>query len=134
VFGTATYAYDVLDNLTRVKLTGGNQVRDHHYCYDAKWRLTNIKTGSCSGTTVVGLGYDAQGNLSNRNGRAFTFDYGNRLRTVGAPAARYVYDGHGRRVRDYTTASKYSLYSNGGQLLFASDARTKKRNLGDGGN
>src|SRR5690606_7400742 len=59
MFGTATYTYDVLDNLTRAKLTGGNQVRDHYYCHDANNRLTNVKTGSCMGSTVMGLGYDA---------------------------------------------------------------------------
>src|SRR5687768_1845969 len=35
MFGTATYTYDVLDNLTRTKVTGGNAVRDHYYCYSA---------------------------------------------------------------------------------------------------
>jgi YD repeat-containing protein len=35
MFGTATYAYDVLDNLTRTKVVGGNAVRDHYYCYNA---------------------------------------------------------------------------------------------------
>ncbi len=123
MFGTATYTYDALDNLTRVQLTGG-QVRDHYYCYDTGWRLTNVKTGSCSGATVMGLGYDVQGNLTNRSGTAFTFDYGNRLRTAGgSPASSYVYDGHGRRARDYTTGSKYSQYSSSGQLMFASNLR-----------
>jgi RHS repeat-associated protein len=38
-----------------------------------------------------------------------------------------VYDGHGRRVRDLTTGSKYSLYSQSGQLVYTSDARAAKR-------
>lgn len=124
MFGTATYTYDVLDNLTRSKLTGG-QIRDHYYCYDNN-RLTEVSTGSCSGTPVMELDYDVQGNLKERHGLAFTFDYGNRLRSVsGSPASSYVYDGHGRRVRDYVGASKYSLYSSGGQLLFTSDQRNR---------
>ncbi|AWV08082.1 RHS repeat domain-containing protein [Marilutibacter maris] len=126
MFGTATYAYDVLDNLTRLSVSGGTAARDHYYCYDANWQLTNIKTGSCSGTTVVGLGYDAQGNLANKSGANFDFDYGNRLRGasgIGVTASGYVYDGLGRRVRDVTSGSKYSLYSQSGQLAFASDLR-----------
>ena len=43
MYGTATYGYDALDNLTHTKVTGGNQVRDQYYCYDANWRLTNLK-------------------------------------------------------------------------------------------
>jgi RHS repeat-associated protein len=116
----ASYGYDVLDNLAHVVAPG----RNHYYCYDASNRLTNIKTGSCSGATVIGLGYDAQGNLANKSGVTYGFDLGNRLRSVsGSPASSYVYDGQGRRVRDITTASKYSQYGMDGQLTFASDAR-----------
>ncbi|MCF7221520.1 RHS repeat-associated core domain-containing protein [Marilutibacter chinensis] len=125
MFGTATYAYDVLDNLTRVKLGGGPAVRDHHYCYDANWRLTNVKTGSCGGTTVVGLGYDVQGNLANKSGATFDSDYGNRLRsaTVGAVTSQYAYDGLGRRVWDYTSHNKYSQYTQSGELAMTVDQR-----------
>ncbi len=123
MFGTAAYAYDALDNLTQVNVTAGTKARNHFYCYDANWRLGNVKTTSCSGATVVGLSYDVQGNLANKNGQIYNFDYGNRLRGVNGVAS-YVYDGLGRRVRDYTTASKYSLYSQGGQLMYANDGRT----------
>src|SRR5690606_1231203 len=84
MFGSAgaSYSYDVLDNLTHVLTPDPDEptgVRDHYYCYDEAWRLTNVMTGSCTGTgTVVGLGYDAQGNLLNKNGQLFDFDYGNR--------------------------------------------------------
>lgn len=121
MFGTAN------DNLTRVKVSGGNAVRDHYYCYDPAWRLTNIKTGSCSGSTVTGLGYDAQGNLNNKNGVTYAFDYGNRLRSVSSPASSYAYDGHGRRVVDTTAGvSRYSLYSQSGQLLYTQDQRAAR--------
>src|SRR5690606_32110646 len=127
MFGTATYTYDVLDNLTRAKVTGG-QVRDHHYCYDANNRLTNVKTGSCTGSTVMGLGYDAHGNVSNRNGVAYTFDYGNRLRQVGtSPVSKYVYDGQGRRIRDATSSTVYTLYNRAGQLVYTADNRRKNQ-------
>jgi len=122
MFGTATYAYDVLDNLTRVNVAGGSAARNHFYCYDVKWQLTNVKTGSCNGASVIGLGYDVQGNLNNKNGKVFNFDFGNRLRGVNGVAS-YVYDAAGRRVRDYTTASKYSLYAQDGRLMYTSDNR-----------
>jgi len=122
MFGTATYAYDVLDNLTRVNVAGGSAARNHFYCYDAKWQLTNVKTGSCSGASVIGLGYDVQGNLNNKNGKVFNFDFGNRLRGVNGVAS-YVYDAAGRRVRDITTGSKHSLYAQDGRLMYTSDNR-----------
>ena len=48
-----SYAYDVLDNLTHLVAPG----RDHWYCYTGN-QLTNVKTGGCSGTSEIGLGYD----------------------------------------------------------------------------
>lgn len=122
--GTA-YGYDSLDNLVHVVAPG----RDHYYCYDASNRLTNVKTGGCdTGATVIGLGYDVQGNLANKNGVAYTFDQGNRLRSVSSPASAYVYDGHGRRVRDTTGGARYSLYSMAGQLAFGQNNRETTQN------
>jgi len=120
-FGTANYSYNMLDNLTSAKVTAGSNVRDHTYHYDARNWLTSV-TNTVGGATVIGLQYDEQGNLKNQNGRVFNFDYGNRLRGINGVTS-YVYDGHGRRVRDYTTASKYSLYSLSGQLMYANDLR-----------
>lgn len=125
MFGNAAYAYDVLDNMTRATI-GGPAARDHYYCYDVHNRLTNVKTGGCNGISVMGLGYDERGNLANKNGVSFVFDYGNRLRSTSAGPSSYVYDGHGRRARDFVGGSKYSLYGQTGQLAFASDLRTGK--------
>lgn len=117
--GGALYTYDVLDNLVRVKAPG----RDHTYVYDGKWRLTNV-TNTSGGATVVGMDYDAQGNLSNKSGQLFDFDRGNRLReAIGKE--RYVYDGHGRRVQATHPAlgSIYSMYGQDGVLRFQRDER-----------
>jgi RHS repeat-associated protein len=131
MFGTATYSYDVLDNLTRTKVTGGNQPRDHYYCYDATWRLATVRTGSCTGTTAMSLGYDVQGNLANRNGIAYTFDYGNRLRQVAGQENQYLYDGHGRRVASNRlingSSVRRSIYGLDGKLLFVQDQGEAKR-------
>jgi len=125
-FGTANYSYNVLDNLTSLKVTAGSHARDHTYHYDGRNLLTSV-TNTVGGATVVGLQYDPQGNLSNKNGQGYTFDLGNRLRTADNLVS-YVYDGHGRRVRDVTAAgSKYSLYNQAGQLMYASDVRQSRQ-------
>jgi RHS repeat-associated protein len=127
MFGTASYGYNALDNLTTVGVTGGSNARTHTYTYNAANQLSNIK--DASGATLIALEYDPQGNLDLRTGQGTThdyaFDYGNRLRSVAGKAS-YVYDGLGRRVRDYTTGSKYSLYSQDGRLMYASDLRQAK--------
>jgi len=120
MFGSspASYAYDVLDNLQTVKL----KERDWTYVYSARNQLQNVMSGAA---TVGGLDYDAQGNLKNKNGANFKFDYGNRLRQV-VGHANYLYDGAGRRVLDFTTGAKRSFYSQSGQLLYADDQRQGK--------
>ena len=123
VFGVATYGYDVLDNLTRVVAPN----RNHTYWYDpATWRLTNI-IDAVTGASTSGLGYDAQGNLQNRNGAIFGFDFGNRLRSAGAE--KYRYDAYGRRVlADRQGAGRiHSLYGRDGALLWQRDERAGKR-------
>ncbi len=114
----AAYSYDVLDNLKSVNIKG----RDWSYVYNARNQLQNIMSG---GATVGGLDYDEQGNLKNKSGTNFRFDYGNRLREV-VGRANYLYDGAGRRVLDFTTGAKRSFYSQSGQLLYADDQRQGK--------
>ena len=104
-FGNALYEYDALDNLRRAKV--GSRDRTHYF--DPTNRLVNvIETGT--GATVTGLGYDVQGNLSVRNGQAFAFDYGNRLRAAGT-AESYEYDAHGRRVKASASGKGRSIRS-----------------------
>ena len=129
MFGGSThyinYAYDPIDNLRAVTHPG---VREHAYGYDTNNRLTNvINTG---GATVVGLSYDVQGNLSNKNGQQYDFDYGNRLRAV-KDKEYYRYDGLGRRVLGWRppTATggntlNLSQYSQAGQLTYNENSHT----------
>lgn len=122
-FGNALYEYDALDNLRRAKV--GSRDRTHYF--DPANRLVNVME-TATGATVTGLSYDLQGNLSLRNGQAFAFDYGNRLRSVSG-AESYEYDAHGRRVRSLSAASGaiYSFYDNGGVLRFQRNERTGKQ-------
>ena len=114
--GGASYAYDVLDNLTQVKVSG----RDHRYLYDASNRLTSATDGP-GGPSVINLSYDARGNVVNRNGQLYQFDYGNRLRTALGTQS-YRYDAHGRRTRTTSgSAPLYEVYSQAGQILFQRD-------------
>ncbi|MCS3746398.1 RHS repeat-associated protein [Xanthomonas arboricola] len=108
------YTYDVLDNILTAKLPG---VSENNYWYDSKNRLTNIQNNA--GATVIGLGYDVQGNLKNKNGQAFVFDYGNRLRDATGKEA-YRYDAYGRRVLSGGLSTlNVQAYSQAGQLLYA---------------
>jgi RHS repeat-associated protein len=123
------FSYDALDNIKSWKLAGVKDYAD--YVYDANNRLTNIR--NTAGATVVGLSYDAQGNLQNKNGQWYEFDYGNRLRGVSAKEY-YRYDGHGRRVLNwrYPTAAtpngtlSLSQYSQSGQLMMQWDDQYPK--------
>lgn len=120
MFTQANYSYDALDNMTVATLAGGTAARNHAYCYDAQLRLTNVKTGNCNGASVIGLGYDARGNLANKNGQLFKYDYGNRLRDVPGKES-YRYDGLGRRVQTTKAADqtvRLWQYSRGGQLMY----------------
>jgi RHS repeat-associated protein len=135
MFGTASYVYDTLDNLKRATVSGGPQARDHYYCYDTidnTNRLTFVRSGPvCSGTgasfAVTNLGYDVQGNVLNKNGAFYTFDYGNRLRTAGG--LTYRYDAEGRRVRHDSAGGslKYSYYTKDGRLVWQRDEPGSKR-------
>ncbi|ALN65148.1 RHS Repeat family protein [Lysobacter antibioticus] len=112
------FTYDVLDNIKTWSLGG---VKNHRYLYNGNNHLTNIQSVNADGSTptVIGLGYDVQGNLDNKNGQDYDFDLGNRLRKVTGKEI-YRYDAYGRRVtatgRPDTTFSQ-SFYNQAGQLL-----------------
>lgn len=122
MFGPASYSYDALDNPKTVKVAG----RDHTYVYDPSWHLTNV-TNTVGGMSVVGLGYDPQGNLANNNGQIYRFDYGNRLREATGKE-QYRYDGHGRRIQasHSTLGNIYSMYGSDGVLRYQQDYRSTK--------
>jgi RHS repeat-associated protein len=122
VFGgsdhTHRFTYDALDNLESWKHAGVKDYAD--YVYDQQHRLTGIRNST--GATIVGIGYDPQGNVRNKNGQIYDFDFGNRLRSATGKES-YRYDGHGRRVQTDKTAGHPALwqYSQGGQLLYDED-------------
>ncbi|WP_460733221.1 RHS repeat-associated core domain-containing protein [Lysobacter tyrosinilyticus] len=120
------YTYDAVDNIRNHTLVG---IKNHDYFYDATNRLTNIQDVGAGGASIVGLGYDPQGNLKNKNGQAYVFDYGNRLREITGQEG-YRYDGSGRRVlaSHLTQGNILSMYGQAGQLLFDQNLRGKVEN------
>jgi RHS repeat-associated protein len=103
----------------RVKAPG----RDHTYLYDSKWQLTNV-TNTVGGASVIGLSYDPQGNLTNKNGVLYDFDMGNRLRAVTGKEFTYRYDALGRRVLAVSNlGTVLSQYCGGGELVHQFDGR-----------
>lgn len=121
--GVYRYTYDVVDNLRSAKLVG---VKDHVYWYDTRNRLTNVQDSG--GATTLGLSYDVQGNLSNRSGVGYSFDFGNRLRNV-VDTESYRYDASGRRILSTgkgDNAAIRSLYGNDGVLRRQENARQGK--------
>jgi RHS repeat-associated protein len=112
------FSYDALDNIKSWKLGGVKDYAD--YVYDAQNRLTGIR--NTAGATVMGIAYDPQGNLQNKNGQIYSFDYGNRLREfIGKEY--YRYDGLGRRVLNgRQTTVGVSQYSQSGQLVYQEDS------------
>ncbi len=113
------YSYDALDNISSWQLGG---VKQHFYWYDSRNRLTNIRNEV--GSAVIGLSYDAQGNLSTKNGQAFVFDFGNRMRSATGKES-YQYDSQGRRVAsvDANGAEIRSFYGLDGVLRRTEDLR-----------
>jgi RHS repeat-associated protein len=131
MFGTTGthYTYDTLDNVTSITAPGRSGTFAQSYCYDQHQWLTNVKNnGDCdTGTSILGVGFDPQGNLANWNGVLYAFDYGNRLRSIAGIDA-YRYDAWGRRIRQSNTSGPiYSLHGRDGTLLWQRNERTGQR-------
>ncbi|HET7931094.1 MAG TPA: RHS repeat-associated core domain-containing protein [Rhodanobacteraceae bacterium] len=113
------YGYDVLDNLVEVS----QGTHGASYQYNLANQLSQLVDSDVGTTTYT---YDPQGNLSSKDGVAYSFDYGNRLRAVIGQQA-YRYDGLGRRVLGVATiggAGIHSMYTRAGQLVFRRDYGT----------
>ena len=133
VFNTASYSYDVLDNLLTVNVTGGSQARNHTYVYDATTRRLSQVLNTVGGAVVANLTWDVQGNLASKGPsgsvQSYSFDLGNRLRSVPGKETGYEYDGHSRRVYGLTVGSSHILsqYAHSGQLLYQENHKQSRR-------
>ncbi|MDM4766036.1 RHS repeat-associated core domain-containing protein [Pelomonas sp. SE-A7] len=112
VWGTATYAYDTVDNL-RSAVVGA---RASTFNFTSSNQLASVTTNGAT----TSYGFDARGNLLSKGGQSFGFDLGNRL-TSSSLGGSYVYDGHGRRIKVVSSdgSTRLQMYSQQGQLLWA---------------
>ncbi len=128
VWGNGTFVYDALDNL-RSSVVGSRSLT-HQYA-DGTNRLTGL-----AGSQNLAMGYDANGNITQRGSQGFVFDIGNRIQQATGVAS-YAYDGHGRRfwVQNTDGSWKFQFYSLSGKLLLtrhSSQGETKHLYLGNG--
>ncbi|HJU40826.1 MAG TPA: hypothetical protein VJ724_14745, partial [Tahibacter sp.] len=127
---SASFAYDPADNLR--SMTVGTRV--YAYTIDAVTNRASAFTEN--GANAKAIVYDGRGNVSSKGTQTFAFDAANRLLSVaaapgGSGSEAYVYDGHNRRVsilKGGETAKRYSVYSQGGQLLHELSAQGRPTN------
>ena len=103
-WGRGSYRYDGLGNILSRSISGSTL----NYSYNSLNRLNNI-----TGAYRYSYGYDARGNVTHNGRYGLAFNRANQVTTAkGIP---YRYDGHNRRVKKN---NDYSVYSQGGQLLY----------------
>jgi len=118
--GWHRYTYDALDNIKSWRLGSGGKDYANYYYDPGTNRLQGIRDSA--GATVVGLAYDAQGNLQNKSGQLYGFGFDNRL-YIAAGKEQDRYDGEGQRVLAWSPVdgtSALSQYSKSGQLMYYS--------------
>jgi RHS repeat-associated protein len=125
LWGTSSYTYDALDNLR----TATQGTRSFVYTYNTQNRLTTIN--NAQGQAQITLGYNAAGDVTSRNAASYTFDAAHRLLSIPT-VADYVYDGHGRRIKEITyskegSATENGVYNHAGQKLYRKHGTTTTR-------
>jgi RHS repeat-associated protein len=104
---TTTYSYDAVYKLTREAVVGDQNPANNgavDYAYDSVGnrlsRISNIQAILSKTSTyddndrLTSDLYDANGNSRNVDGRSYTYDFENRLKSAGGPV-NVVYDGDG---------------------------------------
>ena len=100
VYGTITYQYDQIGNITYNSRVGS-------YKYDDPAHIHAVtKAGSYS------YQYDANGNMTTRNEKTITYDYDNRATSISGTSSTVtnVYDYSGQRVKKNSTIYIGKLY------------------------
>ena len=95
-----TYTYDALNRLSEalVKNSGGTQIGDYKYAYDAagnrtsanvngtittySYNAANELTSSLLGSTTTNYSYDGNGNLTSGGGLSFTYNAQNQTTAI----------------------------------------------------
>jgi len=126
LWGSATYTYDTLDNLTADRTGPGNPAT-MSFGIDA---ATNLPTAITVGSASTALSYDGEGNLKKKGTGAaattYAFDSANELTQVvqGGTTYSYSYDGKGLRATSSSVSGTAqgqqtnSVYNAAGQLVY----------------
>lgn len=116
-YGTLAYGYDKTGN--RLSETQAGQSETYSYLAGTS------KLQSVTGQTVIGYGYDGNGNITAMGNISFTFDQNNRLieaKEAGSVKGRYAYNGLGQRVMKIAGGkTTLFLYDQDGNLLAEAD-------------
>lgn len=116
LFGQLGYSYDTLGNIKTKSVFSTT----HVYNYDAS-------TNRLSSLPGYQFSYDSRGNVTSNGQRAFSFNRANQL--TSSAGVSYVYDGHGRRVKQLkSNQNTYSLYDLSGTLLYRGNPETNHTN------
>jgi RHS repeat-associated protein len=118
LWGTSSYTYDALDNLTFNSVTAGANARSVTFYSDPA--TNRLMSASGSAGYNFNYTYDTQGNIVQRGTQQFVFDQANRL-TSAPGVATYAYDGFGRRfsVVGNDGVNRVQLYTQDGKILQA---------------
>ena len=126
--GTWNYSYDTLNRLTQGQSTSGDYIgATLGWSYDPFGnRLSQSGSGNPSmsitqtnytfnqNNQIVGLNYDAAGNLLNdASGTQYTYDAENRVIAINGASTQYVYDAEGRRVAKLASGAVTNSYVRG---------------------
>ncbi|MCL1127826.1 RHS repeat domain-containing protein, partial [Shewanella surugensis] len=115
-WGKGQFDYDAVGNITSRSVSGSKI----NYQYGGDNRLKSI-----TGAYKYAFKYDARGNTLNNGRYPLIYNLANQL--TSAKGHTYVYDGHGKRVKDArSNGAEYSVYSQGGQLLHRQRANGDK--------
>lgn len=115
-WGKGQFDYDAVGNIKHRSVSGSKI----NYVYGNDNRLKSI-----SGAYKYAYKHDARGNTVHNGRYPLIYNEANQL--TSAKGHTYVYDGHGKRVKDTQhNATEYSIYSQGGQLLHRQKANGDK--------
>lgn len=116
--GNSTISYDPLGNIRSYS----NKKNALTYTYnETNYRVSKVVDSKNSNNNYQTFGYDKRGNIYNNGKRTFTFNALNQI--VSSNTFGYKYDGVGKRVyQDDQFGENFSLYSNGGKLLYSEDS------------
>lgn len=120
LWGTETYAYDVVNNVVAVGDATSPLRNSYVYDQDTNLLMSIVRDG----TTTHRFQYDLRGNTVAKDDQSLIFDQANRLLSIPGKG-QYMYDAAGRRTKKVTpSGTTYYAYNSAGQLMWEMDNNT----------